>query len=359
MPPTQDTTGNAKERKLHLLAATTEIAGMLAGILAEHGIAFDRQRNLFSLTGRRDHTGTVGLLRRALSGPERQGVSVIGGDNEEFPVPRPLDRWWQVLETRWFEKALAEDLFETWFQPIVDTGASPAGSRVIGYECLIRLACGRVHEGAEILEAARARNELQSFDSRARQLAIRSASERSKSGLYFVNFIPSSVRNPEFGMNGTMEALYRSGMHPHNFVFEAVESELAGEMDHLRRIAEYCRRLGFGLALDNAGWSADAVHMVCELQPDYVKLDKALIRGVEHPAHASAVRRLVEVTEDRGIRLVAGGVERRQTMENLWLLGVHYMQGHLFGRPQPELCGPGQDLFRLAQSLGRTPVTVH
>ena len=56
-------------------------------------------------------------------------------------------------ETTWFAKALREDLFETWFQPIVDTsGGDP---HLLGNDCSLRLFDGRLHGDAEIREAAR------------------------------------------------------------------------------------------------------------------------------------------------------------------------------------------------------------
>src|SRR5580658_2283789 len=83
----------------------------------------------------------------------------------------------------WFQNALAENGFETWFQPVVDT----AGHRVIGHECLTRVAVDtsrsldrsgsfeknprragdQIHDGDQIIEAARNGNQLPLFDSRA------------------------------------------------------------------------------------------------------------------------------------------------------------------------------------------------
>jgi EAL domain-containing protein (putative c-di-GMP-specific phosphodiesterase class I) len=320
---------------------------LLAGILAERDIAFERERNVFALAGPQDHGRIVALLRQVLSEPERQAVSVLCGNSADFPRLQSLDNWWRVFETAWFEKALVADRFVTWFQPIVNT----TEQRILAHECLIRLSAGRIYSGAEIVDAATIRNEIHAFDSHARRLAIRSAARQSPQGVYFVNFMPSSIYNPEYCMRTTMEALRESGMAPENIVFEVVESDLVKDPSHLRRICDYYKARGFGFALDDVGTGANSLQMVCDLKPNYIKLDKSLIQNVEQPMYAATIRKLVELADQFHVGVIAEGVERAHTKENLWLLGVQNMQGYLFGRPAPQIARPENDLVNLAGVL--------
>jgi EAL domain-containing protein (putative c-di-GMP-specific phosphodiesterase class I) len=41
------------------------------------------------------------------------------------------------------------------------------------------------------------------------------------------------------------------------------------------------------------------------------------------------------MAEKSGARVIAEGVDRVRMLENLWLLGIRLMQGHLFGEPSP------------------------
>jgi EAL domain-containing protein (putative c-di-GMP-specific phosphodiesterase class I) len=308
---------------------------------------------VIAILGPQDHARVAALLRHLLSEPERRAVSVFSGDGTEYPRPRLLDEWWRVHETAWFTKALAENRFVTWFQPIIDT----AHHRVAGHECLIRLPHGRAYSGAEILDAAWVRDELHTFDAYARNLAIRSAAQQSVDGMYFVNFMPSSIYNPELCLKTTLQTLQESGLQPRNIVFEVVESELVQDRPHLHRICDFYRNHGFGLALDDLGTAPDSTQLVRDMQPDFIKLHKTLIRSVEKPLYAVTVRKLVEISDRRGICVVAKGVERMHEMENLWLLGVLYMQGYLFGRPGPDISMPQTALVRLARALHPILVT--
>jgi EAL domain-containing protein (putative c-di-GMP-specific phosphodiesterase class I) len=91
--------------------------------------------------------------------------------------------------------------------------------------------------------------------------------------------------------------------------------------------------------------------MVCELRPEYVKLDKSLVQNVEKPMYGATIRKVVELADRFSVRVIATGVETIHTMENLWLLGVQHMQGHLFGRPERNVSGSEAGLLRLAHAL--------
>jgi EAL domain-containing protein (putative c-di-GMP-specific phosphodiesterase class I) len=337
---------NHNQTGLCLLPANEDMALLLAAVLAEHRIPFERHRNLFGLRNSEGKSGgrVVALLRQVLSEPERLAVMVVHDSPEanpsDFPRPQPLEDWWRARQTDWFSVALAEDKFEIWYQPIVDPGADLAATpRLLAHECLIRLKSGRLYGGAEIVEAARVRNEIHVFDSYARDLAIRSAALQSKQGKYFVNFMPSSIYNPELCLRSTLAALEKSGMGPENIVFEVVESDHGQDPSHLRRICDYYRSLGFGVALDDMGTGTNSLQLMCDLRPDYIKLDRSLISNVEQPVYAATIRKMVEVAAQFSTVVIAEGVEREETMENLWLLGVQWMQGYLFGRPAPQPCG--------------------
>jgi EAL domain-containing protein (putative c-di-GMP-specific phosphodiesterase class I) len=374
---------DARERSeatgFHLIPATPEIGEHLIGILTDHRVIFERvaqpeakaeaatgapaeaiksaRQSLIAIVGPQNHGRIVALLRHLLSEPERRAVSVFAGDGSEFPTPRLLDEWWRVYETEWFAQALRKDRFVTWFQPLMDT----ACHSVIGHECLIRLSWGRDFTGAEILDAARARQEIHIFDAYARNLAIRSAARQTKDGVYFINFLPSSISNPRLCLQTTLQTLRDSGLHPRNIVFEVVESELTGDRAHLHRVCDFFRSHDFGLALDGPGKGPESLQLLRDLRPNFIKLDKNLVRDVEHPVYASFIRKVVDISDRFGVTVVAKGVERTRVMENLWLLGVQCMQGYLFGRPGPRLTvfqkAPSENVG--SQNQAMTAVSVH
>jgi EAL domain-containing protein (putative c-di-GMP-specific phosphodiesterase class I) len=196
----------------------------------------------------------------------------------------------------------------TWFQPIVDTFEH----RILAYECLFR------QEG-DISRDAKA--------SQFRSLAIHSAARQTRRGLFFFSLVPASASDAGLDMHSTVQAIFESGMKPANVVFEVVESDLLRDPVHSHFIREYLRSNGFGFALSSAGigTGADPFQAVADFDPDYINLDRS--------ASAPAIGKLVGMAEESGARVVAEGVDSFRTVENLWLLGVRFMQGHLFGEP--------------------------
>ena len=205
----------------------------------------------------------------------------------EFPVTTRLESWWSVFGTPWFEKAMATDAFSIWFQPVVDTVAD----RTVGYECLLRSTSGRKCEPA-------ASNDLRGFDAYTRQLAVRAAARHAGKSIYFVNFIPAAMDTPAAGMREMTQALADSGLRPQNIVMQAVQSSQHTDLGPLRRIGQYLRERGFGFALDDVGANADAVRLLCELRPDYLKLKRG-------PRSSTSVSKLTEIAARLGTRVIA------------------------------------------------------
>jgi EAL domain-containing protein (putative c-di-GMP-specific phosphodiesterase class I) len=233
------------------------------------------------------------------------------------------------LETSWFEEALASNAYSVWFQPVIDTTTR----RIIGHECLIRLTTGYRREGAEIMAAASARRDISAFDAYTRQLAMRAVSSQPDSGAAtFVNFIPSAIGEPS-------ELLTEPAARPANIVMEATGCNSGPDIVHLRRIGDYLHKQGLRLCLDDVSANAEALRLICDVRPDYIKLDRP-------GRQTTAVRRLVEVAERLNVCVIAKGVERVSTMEQLWDAGVHCMQGYLFGCPSPEMSPGTSDTSR-------------
>lgn len=345
-----------------LIPATQELRDLLAGILAEHNLLFERRGAMLALVGPRDPARAVERLRHVLNEPERREVTVASLGASGFPEQHTLDEWWRIQETGWLEQAMANPFgsgdpesrgpaFTIWFQPIIDT----ANNRPVAHECLARVHSGtrhlcRQHSAAEILDAAWLRRTEREVDSKLRQLALQAIADRGGAGAFFINFLPHTIYEPALCLAETFTVLKRLGIAPVKMVFEAVRAA-ENEHNHLRFIADTLRERGCCLSLDDLGVANGGLQLLQDLRPEYVKLSSALMHDIESPVCASAIRRIVEAADRAGTIVVAKNVENARTVENLWLLGVQYMQGYFFGRPAPTPVQPQADLLNLAAAL--------
>jgi EAL domain-containing protein (putative c-di-GMP-specific phosphodiesterase class I) len=143
-----------------------------------------------------------------------------------------------------------------------------------------------------------------------------------------------------------------SGLPPANIVFEIPISVVVREPNHWASVCDEYRQSGFGIALAGAGSVPRTLRIIRDLRPDYIKLDKSVIRHIERLSCAMTVRGLADLAEEWGGRVIADGVERLLVVENLWLLDVYLMQGALLGKGSPQLArNDSADLVSLAQAL--------
>jgi hypothetical protein len=105
-------------------------------------------------------------------------------------------------------------------------------------------------------------------------------------------------------------------------VFEVAESALTRYPDYWLPICDRYRRNGFRLALTYGVADAISVRTLLDIRPDYIKLEKALVGDIETLPCSLAIRKLADLGERFRIPVVAEGVNRRVTAENLWLLNV-------------------------------------
>jgi EAL domain-containing protein (putative c-di-GMP-specific phosphodiesterase class I) len=320
------------DRTLFLYASTSTLRQIIEFHLREMGAQFRLKSELFFIES--DHIPVVRGLQQRLTEAERADVRVSRQGGAALLSASTLDNFGRNLDTQWFDEALMGDRFTTFFQPIVDASKST----VFAYECLIRLVADRFYSGVEIIAAAFSRGAIHSFDSYARRTSIRQAGAQYVPGTkIFVNFMPSSIYDPAFCMASTLEEMAKTKLEPCDVVFEVVESDKITDVKHLQKICDFYRKSGFGFALDDVGTGSNSLQMVCDLKPDYIKLDKSLISNIWQPMYRTAVQKLTEFAEQFQVRVIAEGVEEAETAEILLGMNIHLMQGFYFGKPAAQM----------------------
>lgn len=125
-------------------------------------------------------------------------------------------------------------------------------------------------------------------------------------------------------------------------MFEVTEGERIHDPEHLKQIfAEYGRQ-GFTTAIDDFGAGYSGLNLLATFQPHILKLDMALTRGIDQDdVRQAIVAGIVLVSQRLGIRIIAEGIESAGERDALLGLGIRYMQGFFFARPQVDrLCLP-------------------
>ncbi len=218
----------------------------------------------------------------------------------------------------------------TAFHPIVDlsTGLPYA------YEALVR---GTNGEGAGTILAQVTDENRYAFDQACRVNAIREAVAAGilkSDAKLSINFLPNAVYSPLACIQLTLQTAQETGLPTDRLIFEFTENERI-EVGHLRSIISAYQALGFVTAIDDFGAGHAGLGLLANLQTDMIKIDMDLIRAIDSSLpRRHIVAGLVKLCQDMGITLVAEGVETAAELDVLAGLGIRYVQGVLFSRPE-------------------------
>lgn len=231
--------------------------------------------------------------------------------------------------------------FSMAFQPIVDVSR---GS-VYAHEALVR---GENGEGAHsVLSAVDSENRY-AFDQQCRVKAIELASKvfpKIDMPRLSINFMPNAVYEPRACIKLTLATAAQTQFPADRIIFEFTENEQI-EPQHLLRILATYREIGFKTAVDDFGAGYSGLGLLTKFQPDIVKLDMDLIRGIDRDVSKRAiVRHTVAMLKDMGIIPLCEGIENPEERFALEELGVELMQGYLFSKPVFESVASGLDVI--------------
>jgi len=219
-------------------------------------------------------------------------------------------------------------LFDFAYQPIVDL----AQRRIYAHEALVRGPAGE--SAGQVLAQVNEANRYR-FDQACRVKAIKGAAELGLAERLSINFLPNAIYRPEICIRTTLEAARMHGFPVKRIIFEVTEGERVEDGPWFAEVLREYQRIGFLTAIDDFGAGYAGLKLLSDFQPDVIKLDMDLIRGLDTDARRRhIVNHLVRLCADLGVTVIAEGVETVAERNALLDLGITLMQGYLFARPQ-------------------------
>jgi len=215
------------------------------------------------------------------------------------------------------------------FQPIVDVTTGT----VFAHEALVRGAGG---ESAMSVLGQVSDTNRYAFDQTCRVTAIELAARlkiAEQGANLSINFLPNAVYEPRACIRLTLAAAMRSGFPINRIIFEFTEVERL-DTDHILNILRSYRAMGFQTAIDDFGAGYAGLGLLSRFQPDIVKLDMDLIRGIDSSTvKQTIVGATLRMLRDLGVTPLCEGVETVAEYDVLRSMGVDLMQGYLLAKP--------------------------
>ena len=239
-----------------------------------------------------------------------------------------------------FRRLINEELISYHFQPIID---AKDGS-VFAYEALMRVDLPTLHSPADVLRLAREENCLHEveritfFRASSAYQALENAGKVVPSALLFVNSIASQYLTPD--ELSEYSARYTSILP--RIVIEITEEEVLDPK--ALRIKQTIPGSSGAFALDDYGSGYSNERSLLELSPNYIKIDLSIIRDIDTDANKrQIVSNTVSYAHQRGMKVVAEGLETADEVRTVLSLGVDLLQGFFLAMPQVEPGGASEE----------------
>ncbi len=219
------------------------------------------------------------------------------------------------------------------YEPIVEV----ATRTVFGYEALARGPEGsEFHSPAALFSGASEQDFIFQLDRLCRMSGLDGARDFPSGAKLFLNIRPTTIYDPSFRSDTLRRTLDGCGLTPNDLVLEISEQESISNFEIFREIRDYYGNLGFEIAMDDVGSGYASLESVIELSPEFVKVDRAFVAGIDEDSNRQELlRALHAVSEKIGARIIGEGLDTLEELETLGRLGIPFGQGWLFGKPHP------------------------
>lgn len=212
-------------------------------------------------------------------------------------------------------------------QPIVRAG----DGEVFAYEALMRTRSELLRSPPEVLDAAEQLGRVWDVGRAVRHRAAALAHAWHRSALLFVNLHPADLADPDLHddtapLAGTAQTV----------VYEITERASLERVEYAAEGVERLRRRGIRIAVDDLGSGYSGLNSIARLEPEFVKIDMALVRGLDTDRRRQKlVTSMTSVCHELGILVVAEGIETMGERLACRDAGVDFLQGYLIARPGP------------------------
>lgn len=211
------------------------------------------------------------------------------------------------------------------FQPIV----SWPDRRVHGYEVLVRSNEGTLKRPSELFDAAERLGRLVELGRGIRAQAASAMHVLPPDARLFLNLHPVDLNDATLYDEGPLTRVAS------RIVLEITERASLDSIPSLPQRLLDLRAQGFQLAVDDLGAGYAGLSSMAHIEPEYVKLDMSLVRGIDGtPTKQKVVSSMAHLCDDLGMHVVAEGIETTAERDALRDTGCELLQGYLFAKPE-------------------------
>lgn len=221
------------------------------------------------------------------------------------------------------ERAIRLGAFSIVAQPIVELGS---GS-VCGFEALARFTGPPDRPPDQWFAEAEQVGRLIDLEVATAKAALGLLEVLDGDRWLSINASPTAV------LSGEVDRLF-ADVDLSRVVLELTEYAEIEDYGFLNLTLDRWRSRGLRVAVDDAGGGYASFAHVVNAKPDFIKLDRSLVAGVDtDPRRLALVAAIARFATEVGVELVAEGIESASQLDLVAEVGARYGQGYHLGRP--------------------------
>jgi EAL domain-containing protein (putative c-di-GMP-specific phosphodiesterase class I) len=221
--------------------------------------------------------------------------------------------------------ALAVEALFVVAQPVV----SLSERRVFAYEILTRTREPSIPHAGAFFTAAEELGRVRELDRAIRKKIAALLPSLPEGSDLLINLHPESLDDPELHAESSPLRPYS-----HRIIYEITERSDLHSLENALGQVTKLRAMGYRVAVDDLGAGYAGLNSIALLQPEIVKIDMGLVRGVDSsPTQAALISSVIALCEKLGILVIAEGVETAAEYARLIELECDLLQGYYFARP--------------------------
>ncbi|MBI5449749.1 MAG: EAL domain-containing protein [Gammaproteobacteria bacterium] len=231
-------------------------------------------------------------------------------------------------------KAIDNNELALCYQPVIDTRSG----RTTGVEALVRWQHpehGLLYPD-EFIPLAEQTGLIRVLTQWVLAQAIQQCQQWSAAGIELRVAVNLSVHNlHEDDLPQIIAAILQGkGLRAPQLRLEVTESAIMSRSSQALEVLTRLRNAGIHISIDDFGTGYSSLSYLRELPVDEVKIDKSFVIGMSRPGSDSTiVRAIIDLAHNMGLRVVAEGVESREMLDELHMLGCDAVQGFYISTP--------------------------
>ena len=132
------------------------------------------------------------------------------------------------------------------------------------------------------------------------------------------------------------DILKENGLSTGEFLLEITESAYTQDSEQIIKVVGRMRELGFRIEMDDFGTGYSSLNMISTLPIDALKLDMQFIRNAfDKKTDTRMLEVIIDIADYLNVPVIAEGVETKEQLEALKVMGCDMVQGYYFSRPLP------------------------